>query len=195
MVCRHGGGLLLDRHGLWLVETDRLWLLDPQTLLVRRAWALEEPLRGSFAVHDDAGRLGLGGFRRSGPAQLFWFDTARVLAPGVLDLTEAGAVHQQRVPPRAQGAVWGDLGPGPAGVWFSTSTTYCGMLVGPGGARRAFLPGAEGLDRTDRRTLWALSESATRPYQLAGGRPVVPMLARFDVDSGVGGWALPRCIP
>ena len=27
--CRHGGALSLDRHGLWLAEADRLWLVDP----------------------------------------------------------------------------------------------------------------------------------------------------------------------
>jgi hypothetical protein len=195
VVCRHGGGLLLDQHGLWLVETDRLWLLDPGTLAVERVWALLDPVRGSFAVRDGSGRLGLGGFRRGGPAWLLWFDPAAVLAPGVLDLTEPGAVDSQRAPAWAQGAVWGDLGPGPAGVWFATSHTYCGVLVGPGGSRRGFLPGAEGVDRTGRRTLWALSESASRPYQLEGGRPVVPMLARFDLGRGIGGWSRPECRP
>ena len=42
---------------------------------------------------------------------------------------------------------------------------------------------------------WALSESATRPYQLAGGRPVVPMLSRFDVSEGLGDWKRPTCRP
>jgi len=195
VVCRHGGGLLLDHHGLWLVETDRLWLLDPESLAVERAWALLDPVRGSFAVHDGAGRLGLGGFRRNGPARLFWFEPSTVLAPGVLDLAETGAADAQRVPAMAQGAVWGDLGPGPAGVWFATSNTYCGVLAGPRGSRRGFLPGAEGIDRTGRRTLWALSESASRPYQLEGGRPVVPMLARFDLGRGLGEWARPDCQP
>ena len=193
VVCRHGGGLLLDQHGLWLVETDRLWLLDPDSLAIERAWALLEPVRGSFAVRDGDGRLGLGGFRRSGPSRLFWFDPATILAPGVLDLGEPGAVGTQRVPAWAQGAVWGDLGPGPAGVWFTTSHTYCGVLVGPAGVR--LLPGAEGVARTGRRTLWALSESATRPYQLEGGRPVVPMLARFDLGRGIGDWVRPDCTP
>jgi hypothetical protein len=195
VVCRHGGGLLLDDHGLWLVETDRLWLLDPATLDVERAWALVAPVRGSFAVHDDEGRLGLGGFRRSGPARMFWFEPEDVLAGDVLDLTETAATGTQRVPAWAQGAIWGDLGPGPAGVWFATSHTYCGVLVGPGGVRRGFLPGAEGLDRRDHDVLWALSESATRPYQLEGGRPIVPMLARFDVSGGIGDWERPACVP
>ena len=195
VVCRHGGGMLLDQHGLWLVETGRLWLLDPGTLEVERVWALLPPVRGSFALHDDQGRLGLGGFRRSGRARLFWFDPAQVLAPGVLDLTADDAVGTQRVPAMAQGAVWADLGPGPAGVWFATSHTRCGVLVGPRGARRAFLPGAEGIDLVGGRSLWALSESATRPYQQQGGRPVVPMLARFDVRGGIGDWARPTCTP
>ena len=93
------------------------------------------------------------------------------------------------------GAVWGDLGPGPAGVWFATSHTRCGVLVGPRGARRGFLPGAEGIDLVGGRSLWALSESATRPYQQQGGRPVVPMLGRFDVRGGINDWARPACRP
>ncbi len=195
VVCRHGGGLLLDDHGLWLVETGRLWLLDPATLAVERAWALIAPVRGSFAVHDDQGRLGLGGFRRGGPSRMFWFEPEDVLAGDVLDLTEAASTDLQRVPAWAQGAVWGDLGPGPAGVWFATSTTYCGVLVGPRGLRRGFLPGAEGLYRRHHDVLWALSESATRPYQLQSGRPVVPMLAGFDISQGIGGWSRPACTP
>ena len=163
---------------------------------MERAWALIGPVRGSFAVHDDQGRLGLGGFRRSGPARLFWFEPEDVLASGVLDLTEdLAATDTLRVPAWTQGAVWGDLGPGPAGVWFATSTTYCGVLVGPGGLRRGFLPGAEGLYRRHHDVLWALSESATRPYQLEGGRPVVPMLARFDVSKGIGSWTRRRACP
>lgn len=195
VVCRHGGGLLLDAHGLWLAETHRLWLLDPDTLDVRRAWALLDPVRGSFSLHDDRGRLGLGGFRRSGRARLFWYDVDDVLAAGLLDLGPSLARGVQRVPPMAQGAVWADLGPGPAGAWVASSHTRCGVLVGPRGERRAFLPGVEGLDLVGGRSLWALSESATRPYQLEGDRPVVPLLARFDVADGIDTWARPACTP
>lgn len=193
VACRHGGGLLLDGHGLWLVETTRLWLLEPATLAVERVWGLDDDVRGSFAVHDDRGRLGIGGFRQHRRAQLLWFDPASVLASPEPDLTEIDAVESQPVPKRAQGAVWLDRGDG-AGVWFATSTSYCGVLVGPQGARRGFLPGAEGLSRGAQGGLWALSESASRSYQLAGGRPVVPMLARFDV-SRMGAWERPDCQP
>ena len=61
--CRHGGGVLVDEHGVWLAETQRLWLLDPATLGVRRVWAVDEPVRGSFAVRGRHGELGLGRFR------------------------------------------------------------------------------------------------------------------------------------
>lgn len=56
--------------------------------------------------------------------------------------------------------------------------------------RRAFLPGAEGAARR-KGYLWTVSESTARPYHAKGGRPVVPMVARFDV-SGFADWARPH---
>ena len=93
----------------------------------------------------------------------------------------------------AQGAVVADLGAGPSGVWFVNSNTRCGVLVGPRGQRLGFLPGAEGtvLRGGD---LWTVSESGSRTYQEKGGRPVVPMLARFDL-SEVEHWQGTTCRP
>lgn len=190
--CRHGGGLLLDSHGLWLAETPRLWLLDPDDLSVRRVWALDQPVQGSFAVHDDSGRIGLGRFRAHRPARLDWFDTEEVLATGQLELSTDDVVESVPAPRSAQGAVWASLGSGSPGVWFTTSHTRCGVLVGPGGVRRGFLPGAEGLTAGDDGRLWALSESGALPYQELGGRPLVPMLVRFDTDD-FGDWRGPDC--
>ena len=93
--CRHGGGLLLDDHGLWLAETPRLWLLDPDDLSVRRVWALERPLQGSFAVRDDAGRIGLGRFRAHRTGRLDWFDTDAVLAAGRVPLGTDDVVESE----------------------------------------------------------------------------------------------------
>ena len=42
--------------------------------------------------------------------------------------------------------------------------------------------------------LWSVSESASRPYQEKGGRPVVPMLARFDIGQ-VDDWERAGCTP
>jgi hypothetical protein len=192
--CRHGGGLVLDEHGLWLAEQVRLWLLDPEDLTVRRSWALDDPLQGSFAVHDDRGRLGLGAFRRHGRARLSWLDPDAALASSATRLGAADVVGTLGVPPMAQGAVWGRFGRGRPGVWFATSNTRCGVLVGPGGARRGFLPGAEGLASAGPGRLWAVSESGSRYYQDQGERPVVPMLVRFDT-SRFEGWQRADCRP
>jgi len=190
--CRHGGGLVHTSDGLWLAEGQRLWRLDPETLGVQRVWGLADPLRGSFAVVDDAGLIGLGEFKFERRGRLDWFDPDELVSGAAVDLTAADAVRRQRgVPPMAQGAFWADLGAGPPGVWFVTSNTRCGVLVGPGRARRAFLPGAEGTAWRNG-DLWTVSESTSRPYYEKGGRPVVPMVARFDV-SGFNKWVRPQC--
>ncbi len=190
--CRHGGGVLKDRFGLWLAETTRLWLLDPDSLAVRRVWPLVDPLSGGFLVRDDRGLLGVGDFSRRVGARLTWFDPKSLLASDLIDVTRSQAVRSQPAPRLAQGAVWADFGPGPAGVWFVTSVTRCGALVGPGGMRRGFIPGAEGTDLGPRGALWTVSETAARSYQTDGDRPVVPMLARFDTR-GIGSWTRPDC--
>ena len=190
--CRHGGGLLLDSHGLWLAETPRLWLLDPDDLSVRRVWSLEKPVQGSFAVQDDAGRIGLGRFRAHRVSRLDWFDTEQLLSPGRFDLGPEDVVESVPAPRSAQGAVWASLGTAAPGLWFATSQTRCGVLVGPHGVRRGFLPGAEGMATDDGDRLWALSESGALPYQQLGGRPLVPMLVRFDT-SAFAEWHGPDC--
>ena len=184
VLCRHGGGLVADEHGLWLVETERLWLLDRGTLEVERAWALVPPLRGSFAVHDDEGRLGIGRWHPRRKAQVDWFDVDALMGSGSLDLTEDLADGHSVAPRATQGAAF-DRRP-----WFAKSVTRCGVLVGPFG-RRGFVPGAEGMD-LDGDTLWVVSESGTRHYQEQGGRPVVPQLLRIDVR-GVRAWDRPEC--
>lgn len=91
IICRHGGGLVVDEHGVWLAETVRLWLLDPETLEVVRGWSLESPVRGSFALHDDSGQLGLGRFSKRTHGQVDWFAPDTLLAPGKVLITEADA--------------------------------------------------------------------------------------------------------
>ena len=179
-VCWHAGGLALDTHGLWISQRTKVWLLDPADLSVLSVWHLVEPVRGSFLVIDDRGRLGMGGFhsRRSWPVH--WFDIDAILEPGVIDLTPRNAVGSQVVPRQSQGAVWADLGPGGARLWVARSTTYCGELWAGPARRYAFLPGAEGLSLSGDR-LWTVSETTSRPYFSQGGRPVVPQLAGFEV--------------
>jgi hypothetical protein len=190
--CRHGGGLVRDDHGLWLVETSRLWLIDPETLEVRRVWALAEPLRGSFALVDGDGRLGVGRWYPHRAAQVDWFDTDALVASSALDITAAMATGSTPAPRSTQGAVWGDFG-GEPGAWFAQSVTRCGVLVGPPGTRRrAFVPGAEGMDLAGKDSLWVVSESGTKHYQDLGGRPVVPMLVRLDL-SDFASWRRPDC--
>lgn len=193
LVCRHGGGVVVEEDRLWVVATRRLWLLDPDTLEVRRIWQLEERVWGSWLVIDDRGRLGIGAFRDDRPGRLWWFDVDSVLAAETSALDEATSVGDRRVTSNAQGALWGDLGPGRPGLWLTVSNTLCGVLLSPGGRRIAFLPGAEGLSLS-RDDLWAVSESATRIYQARGGRPVVPMLARFDLTH-LAQWPDADCTP
>ncbi len=191
--CRHGGGLVRDRHGLWLVETSRLWLVDPGTLDVRRVWSLADPLRGSFALIDGAGRLGVGRWYPHRSAQVDWFDPDELVASPVLDLTLEMADGATPAPRSTQGAVWGALGGGEPAAWFTQSVTRCGVLVGPEGTRRrAFVPGAEGMDLVGDHSLWVVSESGTKRYQALGGRPVVPMLVRLDL-SDFSSWRRPGC--
>lgn len=191
--CRHGGGLVRDHHGLWLVETSRLWLIDPDTLDVRRVWALTEPLRGSFSLIDERERIGIGRWYPHRPAQVDWFDTDEIVASDVLDITIAMSSGHVVAPRSTQGGVWAALGGRPPGAWFAQSVTRCGILAGPEGARRrAFVPGAEGMDLVGEDSLWVVSESGTRHYQELGGRPVVPQLLRLDV-SDLASWRRPDC--
>ena len=191
--CRHGGGLVRDDHGLWLVETSRLWLIEPGTLDVQRVWALAEPLRGSFALIDGAGRLGIGRWYPHRPGKVDWFDTDDLVASGALDITLATAQRSTPAPRATQGAVWGALGGGRPGAWFVQSITRCGVLVGPDGTRRrAFVPGAEGMSLAGRKGLWVVSESGAKHYQDLGGRPVVPMLVRLDL-ADFSSWRRPDC--
>jgi hypothetical protein len=191
--CRHGGGLVLDEHGLWLVETTRLWLIDPETLDVERVWALTPPLRGSFALIDGSGRLGVGRWYPHRRAQVDWFEADTILGSSVLDVTEELSSGSTSAPRATQGAVWGSFGGHRAGAWFAQSVTRCGVLVGPEGThRRAFVPGAEGMDLVGDDSLWVVSESGAKRYQDLGGRPVVPMLLRLDV-SDFARWQRPHC--
>ncbi|TYL46240.1 hypothetical protein FXB39_13860 [Nocardioides sp. BGMRC 2183] len=188
--CRHGGGLALDEHGLWLAEKRRLWLLEPQTLDTLRVWDNVLPVWGSALVQDGDGRLGQIGFGRRGPSQVHWFSPDDLLTPGLLDLTEETAVGRQFAPPLTQGAFWAELG-GRERVWFIRSNTRCGILQGRRDRRYGFLPGAEGAS-VDGRRLWVVSESTSAPYFRQGGRPVVPQVARYDLR-GIGEWSAPDC--
>jgi hypothetical protein len=193
VTCRHGGGLVRDEHGLWLVETRRVWLIDPATLEVDRLWALTEPLRGSFALLDGDGRLGLGRWHPRRAAQVDWFDTGELVASSALDITPEMAEGATPAPRRSQGGVWAALDGHRAAAWFTQSVTRCGVLVGPEGTRRrAMVPGAEGMDLVGDDALWVVSESGTKHYQELGGRPVVPMLVRLDLADFTS-WRRPDC--
>ncbi|PWN02003.1 hypothetical protein DJ010_15840 [Nocardioides silvaticus] len=189
--CRHAGGLTLDRHGLWVSQFTKVWLLDPETLEVDRVWHLLDRVRGSYLVHDDEGRLGVGGFHGDRRWPLHWFSAATLFEPGRLDLGPDDAVDVQLGPPATQGALYADLGPGPARVWFARSNTYCGELWAGPRRRYAFLPGAEGVAYADG-AVWVVSETTAAPYFRQGGRPVVPALAQYDV-SELARWERSTC--
>ncbi len=203
VMCRHGGGLQLTAAGLWLAETDRLWLLDPDRVgkgdPVVRGWRLERPVRGSFLVPGGEGRLGVGEFSGRGRGRVFFYDLADLLAPGRQVLVASrrsaspGFDRGQRVTPRrvgvaprrAQGATTLDGGP----PTYTASTAGCGKLRPPG-SRLAFVPGAEDIERRGR-LLWTVSEAGSRPYQSLG-RPLVPMLGAYRLGRVLHGHA-PLC--
>ena len=191
IICRHGGGLVVDEHGVWLAETVRLWLLDPTTLEVLRGWALEAPVRGSFAVHDPDGRLGLGRFSKRTHGQVDWFPPEVLLAPGKVLVTLDDATSSDRAPGRSQGAVFASLDGRRAGLWFVRSHSACGVLVGPKGQRRGFIPGGESMSLDADGRLWVASESGSRLYQ-RDKRPMTPQVVRFDTTH-VDDWARPTC--
>lgn len=191
--CRHGGAVTLDRHGLWVVESNRLWLVDPDRVghadQVRRVWFVDRPVRGSVLVDGGNGEIGVGAWNDQHRGRMHWFRTRDLLAPGVTNLRASGsgaflapAVRASSTVRRVQGSTPGP-GPGPgvaAGIWSSSSTSTCGTLVTPGGRRVAFSPGAEGIALAGRGRLWVALESGSRHYQRAG-RPLTPMLAEYDV--------------
>jgi len=191
IICRHGGGLVVDEHGVWLAETRRLWLLDPETLETLRGWDLAEPVKGSFAVHGPDGGLGLGRFSKRTHGQVDWFDPGALLAPGKVLVTADDAMSAEWAPGRSQGAVFAALDGRKAGLWFVRSHSACGVLIGPNRQRRGFIPGGESMSLDADGRLWVASESGSRLYQ-RDGRPMTPQLARFDV-SGVKSWAQPGC--
>lgn len=170
--CRHGGGLELDDAGLWVLETGRLWLLDPDRIghggSLRHVWRLPRGVRGStLVVHGD--RIGVGGYRPHKGSRLWWFDRSRTLASDVLPTPKAGGA----LPSRLQG-----IGAGPGGVWLNRSGTHCAELRTPEGRRLAFVPGSEDVDFRGR-DIWTVSESATQGY-LDPHELVVPQVLRLD---------------
>lgn len=172
--CRHGGGLELTRHGLWVAESERLWLLDPDLIgkedPVLRVWRVQRPAEGSTLVID-GDRLGLAGFNSRRAARIYWYQLTDLLAPGVT-LIEAPDVHG-RVPRWLQGITASG-----AGIWSSSSRTACAELRAPGRRAVDFVPGAEDLQVIGD-DIWTLSEAGARTY-LGPGEGVVPMLLRLD---------------
>lgn len=194
--CRHGGGLALTGHGLWVATAQRLWLLDPTRIgrqrPVVRVWHVAGPVSGGLLVTGRAGQLGLDDFRKHGSGPLHWFDTDDLVAPGVRTVagrarpgeevapTVVSALRVSRVPVYAQGGAVeprGDRRP----PYLVSSLSTCGVLHAPGGREVGLAPGAEGIAFDRDGGLWAVLESGTRPYQQQG-RPLVPMLVRLDVD-------------
>ena len=192
--CRHGGGLTLDEHGLWLAETQRLWLVDPDRVgrsgAVRRVWRLERPVSGGFLVRGPRDEFGLGDFDLDRASTAHWYRFADVLRPGVTALhARAGtatAVPAHASSPAPRYAQGGAARPGERRPFLTASLSTCGVLVTPQGERLAFAPGAEGIAFDGRGSMWAVLESGSRAYQ-AKGRPLTPMLGRFDVGSLLAG--------
>jgi hypothetical protein len=69
---------------------------------------------------------------------------------------------------------------GPRAPYLTASLSTCGTLLTPAGRQVALGPGAEGIAFDGHGGLWAVLESGARSYQQQG-RPLVPMLVRYDV--------------
>jgi len=179
--CRHGGGLELTGHGLWVAESERLWLLDPALVghrdPVLRVWRLQRPIEGSALVID-GDRLGLAGYNTMHRGRISWFRIDDVLAPGRTLLARPESTG--RVPERLQG-----ITAGPGGIWLSSSRTHCAELSTPGRRPLDFVPGAEDIELSGD-DLWTLSEASARPY-LDPGEALVPMLLRLDRKAVLSG--------
>lgn len=187
--CRHGGGAALTDAGLWVVETSRLWLLDPGRLAsdpVLRVWRLGEGVRGS-TMAATGGRIVIAGHRPNGPGRARWYDESALLRAGATTLVEGAAGRDEvamerstRVPARLQGLAFTRGGV----PWFVSSRISCGV-VRPGGRPRDFVPGAEDLV-VDRRAIWTVSEASASPYRDRGGAlvPRLLVLDRTAVEAG-----------
>ncbi len=185
--CRHGGGIIQAPGGrLWLVEKNKLWLVDPSrggTILnAERVWRIKSPVRGSSVVANSE-RIGLVPYAKSGVARIYWFTSKRLLKPGVLDLgvthrgtRQLGPVTSTRIPRYVQGATLDRSGR----LYLSRSNLACGELVTPYGRRVAFIPGAEGIQFASRGLrLWVVSESGARPYAISR-KPLTPTISSFE---------------
>jgi hypothetical protein len=184
--CRHGGGIIQRGRSIWLVEKNKLWLVDPAqkgaVIDAQRVWRLHAPVRGS-AVVATADRIGLVPYQARGKPRIYWFSWKRLLRPGVLDLalrhsgtSQLGPTSSTRIPRYAQGAVLDASGR----LYLSRSNLSCGELVTPYGRRVAFIPGAEGLQFSSRgKRLWTVSESGAQPYATSR-KPLTPALSSFE---------------
>lgn len=195
--CRHGGGLSLDRHGLWIAEKERLWLLDPAKIgksgenPVLRVWGIRPTVYGStMVIHH--GSIGLGHFRGQSDSGISWFPLEEVLAPGVTDLvsraTGPGQLFRSsadRIPGYVQGMTWR------SGLLVTRSHPGCGQLVLPDGRRIGVLPGIEDVQFIGN-LVWMVSESSSIVYQRSHG-PMVPMLSEYDAGKVLALQGSGRC--
>lgn len=198
VVCRHGGALALTKDGVWLIETARIWLLDPRRIgkadQIKRAWRVIKPAKGSVgAINGD--HLVLGGFTNVSKARIDWFSLTDLLTPGRVELRPrerelegpgyVTALKSQPAPSKMQGLQFDPRGK----LVVVRSSPKCGEMQ-VGGSKLAFLPGAEGVAFDRKGHVWALSETtALRPTI-----PLVPSLVRFDsalTERGVQ----PQCLP
>ncbi|MFS3127887.1 hypothetical protein ACLM5J_05745 [Nocardioides sp. Bht2] len=178
--CRHSGGMEADDSGLWLVESNRLWLLDPDHLFdgdpVRRVWTLPPNVKGSALVIDGS-RMGIGRFRIDRSARMAWFSIPEILATSG-ELPDP--LRWRPVPRRLQG-----IATGPGGIWFTSTGTHCAELHTSEGRRLSFVPGAEDVEFVGR-SIWTVSEAGAR-YFLDPDEETIPAVLRLDRDAVLAG--------
>ena len=192
--CRHGGGILARGGALWVVEKNKLWLVDPKksgsVLNARRVWRLRSPIRGS-AVVANGNRIGLVPYQTRGPAHIHWFAHQ---APDAL-----GRARPRRTPQGQEAASASRPGPGIPSYRAGRDDvrrTPLPRAFQPGLRRdrhpdrqaHRLGPGAEGIQFRAGDRLWAVSESGAPPYARSR-KPLTPAIASFGWERLVGGKA------
>ncbi len=201
VACRHGGAVAVTKHGVWVIETARIWLMDPRRVgksgQIKRSWRVIKPAMGSVGAIGD-GLLIMGGYTGHEPARLDWFRLSDLLRRGAVELRTremrlpgsrfVTAIRSQSAPSKMQGLQIGQ----DDSLMIGRSTSVCGQLR-LGRLSLAFLPGAEGFDFDRDGDLWVVSETTALNVVERRSKPIVPSLVRFDYSRLVTG-ARSRCM-
>jgi hypothetical protein len=175
--CRHAGGMAATARRLFVADTHRLIEIDPELVFqpesrgepIRRAWALIEPVIGSFlaARGDD---LWIGSYETSGAPKLWRMPLADIDAlPDGAGVSELQAANSIPAPLKSQGAAFAQNG----ALWVSQSGQRFGRLTqidaatGQARGRSEAPSGIEGVAFDGSGRMWAVSETGSKRWAQA----------------------------